>query len=42
MIEALVYITISAFIGWNIPQPQLAKTLQEKTIEALRKKEFFK
>lgn len=42
MIEALVYITIGAFIGWNIPQPQFAKTLQEKAIEALRNKGFFK
>jgi len=37
MIEAAIYIAIGAFIGWNIPQPQWSKTLQDKVIGWFRK-----
>jgi len=37
MIEAAIYITIGAFVGWNIPQPQYAKNIQAKVIGFLSK-----
>jgi len=33
MIEAIVYILIGAFIGWNFPQPQYAKDIQAKYLQ---------
>jgi hypothetical protein len=30
MIEVLIYILIGTFIGWNLPQPVWARTIQEK------------
>ena len=32
----LIILVIGIFIGWNLPQPQWAKTLQEKVVQALR------
>jgi DNA polymerase-3 subunit gamma/tau len=29
MLEAIIYILIGAFIGWNLPQPSWAKSIQE-------------
>lgn len=37
MLEAIIYIGIGAFIGWNLPQPEWAKKLQEKTISWFQK-----
>jgi hypothetical protein len=37
MIEAIIYILIGAFIGWNLPQPVWAKNVQEKVISAIGK-----
>lgn len=34
MIEAILYIVLGAFIGWNFPQPAYAKEIQAK-IKAL-------
>jgi hypothetical protein len=36
MIEALMYITIGAFIGWNLPQPDWAKQFQTKIINYIK------
>lgn len=38
MIEAIIYIAIGAFIGWNLPQPEWAKYLQTKVISYIKKK----
>jgi len=32
MLEALFWSLVGAFIGWNIPQPQWAKTITDKLI----------
>lgn len=37
MLEVIIYITIGAFIGWNLPQPEWAKTLQAKVLSYIRK-----
>jgi hypothetical protein len=30
MLEAIFWILIGAFIGWNLPQPEWAKQVEEK------------
>lgn len=37
MLEALVYIIIGAFIGWNLPQPEWAKSIQTKIISYIKR-----
>lgn len=39
MLETIVYILIGAFIGWNFPQPQYAKKIQE-TVKSYFTSEF--
>jgi len=34
MLETIFWLALGAFIGWNFPQPEFAKTMQEK-IQAL-------
>ena len=36
MIEAAVYILIGAFVGWNLPQPSWAVTVQAKMLNFFR------
>jgi len=36
MIEAAVYILIGAFVGWNLPQPAWAATVQAKMLNFFR------
>lgn len=38
MMETLFWILIGAFIGWNLPQPAWAQTVQSKILDFLRKK----
>ena len=38
MFEALLWLAVGAFIGWNFPQPQFAKDLQDK-VKAMFNKE---
>jgi hypothetical protein len=38
MIEAIIYIAIGAFIGWNLPQPEWAKSLQTRVISYIKRK----
>lgn len=38
MLEAIVLITVGAFIGWSIPQPSWAKVIQEKVITWVKNK----
>ena len=37
MLEALFWLALGAFIGWNLPQPEFAKTLQEKILSMFKK-----
>jgi hypothetical protein len=30
MLEALFWLILGAFIGWNLPQPEFAKNIQAK------------
>ena len=36
MLEALFWGLVGAFIGWNIPQPQWAKTVADKFISIFK------
>lgn len=38
MIEAAVYIVIGAFIGWNLPQPGWARSLQTKLVSYIKER----
>lgn len=42
MLEAIFYIAIGAFVGWNLPQPAWAKSLQSKAVDILRQKGILK
>jgi len=37
MLEALLFILIGAFIGWNLPQPEWSKIIQAKILSYIRK-----
>lgn len=37
MLEALFWLVIGAFIGWNFPQPQFAKNLETKIKSVFKK-----
>ncbi len=37
MLDILLWVAVGAFIGWNFPQPEFAKTIQVK-IQSLFKK----
>lgn len=39
MLEALFWIAVGAAIGWNFPQPQWAKTAQEKLMGLFKKED---
>jgi hypothetical protein len=39
---SLILIIIGMLIGWNLPQPIWAKTLQDKAVDALRQKGILK
>jgi hypothetical protein len=39
MLETLFWLTIGAFVGWNFPQPQFAKTIQARVLALLKSKE---
>lgn len=38
MLEALFWLAVGAFIGWNFPQPAFAKNMQEKLRSLISKK----
>lgn len=38
MLEAIIYIAIGAFVGWNLPQPEWAKTIQSKALNFIKRK----
>lgn len=33
MLETLFWIFVGAFVGWNFPQPNFAKSIQEKYLQ---------
>ncbi len=37
MLETIFWLGIGAFIGWNIPQPEFAKTIQTKVLSFFKK-----
>lgn len=37
MLETLFWLALGAFIGWNLPQPEFAKTLQTKILSLFKK-----
>ena len=39
MLEMLFWLAIGAFIGWNFPQPDYAKRIQEKVLSLFKKNE---
>jgi hypothetical protein len=39
---SLLLIIIGMFIGWNLPQPQFAKNIQDKAVSLLRDKGLIK
>jgi hypothetical protein len=32
MLEILFWLAVGAFVGWNFPQPEFAKRIQEKVV----------
>jgi hypothetical protein len=39
MLETLFWLALGAFIGWNLPQPEFAKNLQQKVLDIFSKKQ---
>lgn len=39
MLEAIFWLSIGALIGWNFPQPQFAKNIQDKIVAVFKKGE---
>lgn len=38
MLETLFWLLLGAFIGWNFPQPDFARTIQSKILDLFKKK----
>jgi hypothetical protein len=38
MLETLFWLLLGAFIGWNFPQPDFARTIQAKIVDLFKKK----
>jgi hypothetical protein len=39
MLETLFWLALGAFIGWNLPQPEFARNLQQKVLDIFSKKQ---
>lgn len=37
MLETIFWLALGAFIGWNFPQPEFAKTMQARVMSLFRK-----
>jgi len=37
MLETIIWLAIGAFIGWNFPQPEFARTVQAKVMAMFRR-----
>lgn len=38
MFETLLWLAVGAFIGWNFPQPDFAKSIQAKLTDLIKGK----
>ena len=38
MLDILLWVAVGAFVGWNFPQPEFAKKMQEKLQAMFSKK----
>jgi hypothetical protein len=38
MLDTILLLAVGAFIGWNFPQPDFAKAIQEKVLSLFAKK----
>jgi len=37
MLDTLFWLAVGAFVGWNFPQPEFAKTIQAKILSLFKK-----
>ena len=37
MLETLFWLARGAFVGWNFPQPEFAKSIQARVVSVFRK-----
>ena len=37
MLDIILWIAVGAFVGWNFPQPQFAKSIQAKVLGFFKK-----
>ena len=37
--SSIIWILVGAFIGWNLPQPAWAKSMQAKIVDFVRQKQ---
>lgn len=37
MLDTLFWLAVGAFVGWNFPQPEFAKTVQAKILSLFKK-----
>ena len=37
MLDILLWVAVGAFIGWNFPQPEFAKTIQARVLAMFKK-----
>ena len=37
MLETLFWLALGAFVGWNFPQPEFAKSIQARVMAVFRK-----
>lgn len=35
---SLLFLAVGAFVGWNLPQPAFAKSIQEKVVAFVKSK----
>lgn len=37
MLDTLLWVAVGAFVGWNLPQPALARYVQNKVVGLFRR-----
>lgn len=37
MLETIFWLALGAFVGWNFPQPEFAKTLQARIVAMFKR-----
>tara|TARA_B100000508_G_C11346306_1_gene221716 strand:+ start:339 stop:458 length:120 start_codon:yes stop_codon:yes gene_type:complete len=33
MLETVFWVAVGSFVGWNLPQPEIAKRIQQKVVD---------